>query len=287
MGGGAGPVAGLRNRPAGSRGKTPRRTAGSVSDARSGSGAAPCRSCTERAGGSAGTAAAPAWGWAETEAASPRGQAAGRAASRGMPGAVVFADSAAGQQRGSRARRSPRCRRRGPRSPTGSDSGASPVSRGFPRASRCARSPTSRVDAPPCAVLQPGVRAPAPAPPAHAWSPGAAWRCAGRGSRRQRASAGTAEATLWVRLSVRPPGMPLKAAASGLRGLSLPGLPLLAARERRGTGGALTGCGQELVKLERPQKGKEEETEGRLAGSCLPLQARESLPLRVWKDPSS
>ncbi|XP_040977798.1 translation initiation factor IF-2-like isoform X3 [Aquila chrysaetos chrysaetos] len=195
MGGGAGPVAGLRNRPAGSRGKTPRRTAGSVSDARSGSGAAPCRSCTERAGGSAGTAAAPAWGWAETEAASPRGQAAGRAASRGMPGAVVFADSAAGQQRGSRARRSPRCRRRGPRSPTGSDSGASPVSRGFPRASRCARSPTSRVDAPPCAVLQPGVRAPAPAPPAHAWSPGAAWRCAGRGSRRQRASAGTAVLT--------------------------------------------------------------------------------------------
>ncbi|XP_040980890.1 uncharacterized protein LOC121233446 isoform X1 [Aquila chrysaetos chrysaetos] len=62
------------------------------------------------------------------------------------------------------------------------------------------------------------------------------------------------EARLWVRLSVRPPGMPLKAAASGLRGLSLPGLPLLAARERRGTGGALTGCGQELLKLERPQK---------------------------------
>ncbi|XP_052638140.1 uncharacterized protein LOC128139577 isoform X2 [Harpia harpyja] len=49
--------------------------------------------------------------------------------------------------------------------------------------------------------------------------------------------------------------MPLTAAASGLRGLSLPGLPLLAARERRGTGGALTGCGQELQKLERPQKG--------------------------------
>ncbi|XP_052651917.1 uncharacterized protein LOC128145602 isoform X2 [Harpia harpyja] len=48
--------------------------------------------------------------------------------------------------------------------------------------------------------------------------------------------------------------MPLTAAASGLRGLSLPGLPLLAARERRGAGGALTGCGQELRKLERPQK---------------------------------
>ncbi|XP_040974423.1 uncharacterized protein LOC115353294 [Aquila chrysaetos chrysaetos] len=36
------------------------------------------------------------------------------------------------------------------------------------------------------------------------------------------------EATLWMRLSVCPLGMPLTAAASGLRGLSLPGLPLLA-----------------------------------------------------------
>ncbi|KAM6264767.1 uncharacterized protein M6G45_005851 [Spheniscus humboldti] len=35
------------------------------------------------------------------------------------------------------------------------------------------------------------------------------------------------------------------------------------------------------LKLERPEKGKEEEIEGHLAGSCLPLQARESLPLRV------
>ncbi|XP_074882835.1 uncharacterized protein LOC142030497 [Buteo buteo] len=68
------------------------------------------------------------------------------------------------------------------------------------------------------------------------------------------------------------PGMPLTAAASGSRGLSLPGLPLLAAREHRGTGGALAGCGRELLKLERPQKSKEEETEGRPAGSCLPLQ---------------
>ncbi|XP_069626399.1 uncharacterized protein [Haliaeetus albicilla] len=50
--------------------------------------------------------------------------------------------------------------------------------------------------------------------------------------------------------------MPLTAAASGLRGLSLPGLPLLAAREHRGTGGARTGCGRELLKLERPQKGQ-------------------------------
>lgn len=83
------------------------------------------------------------------------------------------------------------------------------------------------------------------------------------------------------------PGMPLTAAASGSRGLSLPGLPLLAARERRGTGGALTGCGRELLKLERPQEGKEEETEGHLAGSCLPLQARETLPLWAWEDPSS
>ncbi|KAM9654751.1 uncharacterized protein ACIBXB_006757 [Morphnus guianensis] len=48
--------------------------------------------------------------------------------------------------------------------------------------------------------------------------------------------------------------MPLTAAASGLRGLSLPGLPLLAARERGGTGGALPGCGQKLLKLERLQK---------------------------------
>ena len=83
------------------------------------------------------------------------------------------------------------------------------------------------------------------------------------------------------------PGMPLTAAASGLRGLSLPGLPLLEAREHRGTGGALTGCGRELLKLERPQKGKEEETAGHLAGSCLPLQARENLPLWVWEDPAS
>ncbi len=43
---------------------------------------------------------------------------------------------------------------------------------------------------------------------------------------------------------------------------------------------ALTACGEELLqlKLERPQKGKEEEeTKGQPASSCLPLQARESL----------
>ncbi|KAM6265234.1 uncharacterized protein M6G45_006094 isoform 1-T1 [Spheniscus humboldti] len=53
------------------------------------------------------------------------------------------------------------------------------------------------------------------------------------------------------------PGMPLTAPASGLRGLSLPSLALLAAWGRKGTGGALTGCGQELLrlKLERPGKG--------------------------------
>ncbi|XP_040975857.1 uncharacterized protein LOC121232589 [Aquila chrysaetos chrysaetos] len=64
------------------------------------------------------------------------------------------------------------------------------------------------------------------------------------------------EATLWVQLSVRPLGIPLTAAASGLRGLSLAGLPLCAAREHRGTGRALTGYGQELLrlKLERPEK---------------------------------
>ncbi|XP_040975190.1 uncharacterized protein LOC115333957 isoform X2 [Aquila chrysaetos chrysaetos] len=101
--------------------------------------------------------------------------------------------------------------------------------------------------------------------------------------------AASEEAALRAWLSLPPLGMPLTAAASGLRGLSLPGLPLRAAREHKGTGGALTGCGQELLrlKLERPEKGREEEMEGRPAGSCLPLQARESLPLRVWKDPSS
>ncbi|KAM9630151.1 uncharacterized protein ACIBXB_016692 [Morphnus guianensis] len=97
------------------------------------------------------------------------------------------------------------------------------------------------------------------------------------------------EAALRAWLSVPPLGIPLTAAASGLRGLSLPGLPLRAAREHGGTGRALTSCGQELLrlKLERPEKGREEEMEGRPASSCLPLQARESLPLHVWKDPSS
>ncbi|XP_069666802.1 uncharacterized protein [Haliaeetus albicilla] len=197
-----------------------------------------------------------------------------------MPGAVVFADSAAGQQRGSRARRSPRCRR-GPRSPT--DSGALPVSRGFPRAPRCARSPTSRADAPPGRMRRPA-RGAARCSRAGSGPSGA---CAVPGSSVaaavERWDRGGHAVSAVVRSS---PGMLLTAAGSGLRGLSLPGLPLLAAREHRGTGGALTGCGRELLKLERPQKGKEEETEGHLAGSCLLLQARERLPLPVWKDPS-
>ncbi|XP_069667805.1 uncharacterized protein [Haliaeetus albicilla] len=95
-------------------------------------------------------------------------------------------------------------------------------------------------------------------------APSAAGACAVPGSsvaaRRARVSAAAGErrdcrghaVSAVVRSS---PGMPLTAAASGLRGLSLPGLPLLAAWEHRGTGGALTGCGRELLKLERPQKG--------------------------------
>ncbi|KAM9589240.1 uncharacterized protein ACIBXB_007681 isoform 1-T1 [Morphnus guianensis] len=65
-----------------------------------------------------------------------------------------------------------------------------------------------------------------------------------------------AETALRMRLSVPPMGMLLTAPASGLRGLSLPGLALLLAWEQKGTGGALTGCGQELLrlKLERPEK---------------------------------
>ena len=88
--------------------------------------------------------------------------------------------------------------------------------------------------------------------------------------------------------SLLPPGEETPPARKACTG-SLPGLPLLAAREHKGTGGALTGCGQALLrlKLERPEKGREEEMEGWPASSCPPLQARESLPLRVWKDPSS
>lgn len=59
--------------------------------------------------------------------------------------------------------------------------------------------------------------------------------------------------------------------------------------EREGTGRALTGRGEQLLqlKLEKPEKGTEEEMEGHLAGSCLLLQARKSLPLWVRKGPSS
>ncbi|KAM9591504.1 uncharacterized protein ACIBXB_006307 [Morphnus guianensis] len=64
------------------------------------------------------------------------------------------------------------------------------------------------------------------------------------------------------------------------------------AREHKGTGRALTGCGQELLrlKLERPEKGREEEMEGwpatrpaaasrcRQEGACLSACGR--IPLR-------
>jgi len=97
------------------------------------------------------------------------------------------------------------------------------------------------------------------------------------------------EAVLKVRLSVPPLGTPLTTPAPGLCGLSLPGLALLAARGRKGRGGVLTGCGQELarLKLERPEKAEEDEIEDWLACSCFPLQAGESLPLQVRKDPFS
>ena len=122
-------------------------------------------------------------------------------------------------------------------------------------------------------------------------------RCRSRGSGQGRAMVITVaasffpltEATLRMRLSVPPLGMPSTAPTSGLHDLSLPGLGLLAAWGRKGAGGALTGCGQELLqlKLERPEKGKEEEIKGLLASSCLPLQARERLSPWVRKDPSS
>ncbi|KAK4805267.1 hypothetical protein QYF61_018308 [Mycteria americana] len=91
------------------------------------------------------------------------------------------------------------------------------------------------------------------------------------------------EAALRPRLSLPPLGLLVMVPASGLCGLFLPELALLAAWGQKGTGGALAGCGQELLrlKLERPEKGKEEEIEGWPASICLLLQARESLPLRV------
>ena len=80
--------------------------------------------------------------------------------------------------------------------------------------------------------------------------------------------------------------MPLTVPASGSCGLSLPGLALLMAWGRKGTGRALTGCGQELprLKLDRAEEGEQEEIEGHLAGSCLLLQAGESRPLQLTKD---
>ncbi|XP_069667906.1 uncharacterized protein [Haliaeetus albicilla] len=77
------------------------------------------------------------------------------------------------------------------------------------------------------------------------------------------------------------PGMSLTAPASGSCGRSLPGLPLLTAWGRKGTGRALAGHGQELLqlKLERPEKVKDDEMEGPPASSCLPPRAGESQPL--------
>ncbi|KAK4821280.1 hypothetical protein QYF61_017644 [Mycteria americana] len=88
------------------------------------------------------------------------------------------------------------------------------------------------------------------------------------------------EAALRPRLSLPPLGLPVTAPASGLRGLSVPGLALLAAWGRTWTGGALGGCGQELrrLKLERPEKGGEEEIEGRPAGRQLPPAAGKREP---------
>ena len=82
-----------------------------------------------------------------------------------------------------------------------------------------------------------------------------------------------AGAVLRPHLSVPALGMPLAVPAPGLCGLRVLGLTLLAAWGRKGRGGALSGCGQELLrlKLDRPEKGEEEEIEGHLAGSCLPL----------------
>ncbi|KAM6228739.1 uncharacterized protein M6G45_016217 [Spheniscus humboldti] len=110
-----------------------------------------------------------------------------------------------------------------------------------------------------------------------------------------------AEAALRTGLSVRPPGMALAAPASGLRGLSLPGLALLAAWGRKGTGGALAGCGQELPRLkperpeedERPQLqkregGEREEAASDLANSPVSAESRSCAscaPLLVFGGP--
>ncbi|KAM6190254.1 uncharacterized protein WM294_013798 [Sarcoramphus papa] len=82
-----------------------------------------------------------------------------------------------------------------------------------------------------------------------------AWAASGR--RAGKLKPRTPEAALRMRLSVPALGMPLTAPASGLRGLSLPSPAPLVAWGQKGTGGALTGCGQELprLKLERPEKG--------------------------------
>jgi len=96
-------------------------------------------------------------------------------------------------------------------------------------------------------------------------------------------------ALLRMQLSVPPMGVLLTVPTSGWCGLSLPGVTLLVAWGQKGTGRVLTGCRQELsqLKLERTEKGEEKEIKGHLAGSCLLLQARESVLLWVRKYPSS
>ncbi|XP_075297827.1 uncharacterized protein LOC142363958 isoform X3 [Opisthocomus hoazin] len=119
-------------------------------------------------------------------------------------------------------------------------------------------------------------------PVAHARCPGEAWRRGGRGCWRWGSTEATA-ALLRMQLSVPPMGVLLTAPTSGWCGQSLPGVTLLVAWGQKGTGRVLTGCRQELsqLKLERPEKGEEKEIKGHLAGSCLLLQARESVLLWV------
>ncbi|XP_074959176.1 uncharacterized protein LOC142061676 [Phalacrocorax aristotelis] len=92
------------------------------------------------------------------------------------------------------------------------------------------------------------------------------------------------ETVLRTWLSVLPPGMPLTAAGSGLCGFSLPGFAILAALGRKGTHGALPGCGQELprLKLETPTKG-----EGGRIPLHSPQRARPPTCTAGWRTASS
>ena len=62
------------------------------------------------------------------------------------------------------------------------------------------------------------------------------------------------DAVLRMQLSVSPLGILFTAPTSGLSGLSLPGLTLLAAWGQKGMVGALTACDQVLpqLKVDRP-----------------------------------